>query len=459
MDAANSTKMLSLVVSESHSDHGENEDDHAEQHGCAPVKLDKCFFKIVVLLSKFSMSTIGPIFVRDQNRSTKNHDNPKCTCCTIFFCELDIQVGQLILYLISSLWVIALLSYFVSTISLVEIIEFCLFLLLHICSMIHITSVYNDIRNSSSSSNTETKSKTEIKRQILVVFQLLNESFIHDKLNLRHKILFYIAVPLQFGFVILVFITYILEPIFFDNNFDSYIDTILSLCSVVSAMLYVVQIGCYCLSVYAIFALNEFYCKQLLSDLSTIYNDYNIQHALSCDDNINENDTHTNIDIDLNDWFDEKYHPKWQIMERNLKDGDWKWYKRQYFGYMMVCCLNIWVSIADLEEFGIFRMVFDTLFVGSILYGFVACLCESTKTYYKIKNVINKMLITSYARNNDHFWKKGNQCLKCVSVCSMKGQIYGFELSWLKVFRLTFMFAVTRILFYILEQDYRSWDD
>ena len=85
---------------------------------------------------------------------------------------------------------------------------------------------------------------------------------------------------------------------------------------------------------------------------------------------------------------------------------------------------------------------------------FVLFLCQTTKHYYKMRIMINKMFIMNeFARNNDLLWKALWHVKHGITVHSMKGELMHYQLYWARIFRLTIVFTVTKLLLYLLSVD------
>ena len=60
-------------------------------------------------------------------------------------------------------------------------------------------------------------------------------------------------------------------------------------------------------------------------------------------------------------------------------------------------------------------------------------------------------------RQNNHFWKQTNIVKQSIEYHSLKGQIFSFELNWTKVFCLTIVFTISKIVIYALSVDLQHW--
>ena len=215
----------------------------------------------------------------------------------------------------------------------------------------------------------------------------------------------------------------------------------------------------------SIFWFRELITKNVLINLQS-------QSQISVDSinsNINDNS--------LFEWYKNVYKPNWIKIYTNVKLAKCQFI---FFGFMLTWGLQVWRSTSKIINHVegtvtsvdtvnvIFRLGVVIMSCYSI-FVFVFFLCQQTKYYHEIKATINKIMVDSFDKiisfntngsmnnSSNNFWVYGDQCLKSISIYSMKGTIGGYQMSWIKLFRATIVFAFFKILLYILEQDFDNY--
>ena len=197
-------------------------------------------------------------------------------------------------------------------------------------------------------------------------------------------------------------------------------------------------------------------------------------HKLECmlyDNNCNNSNkdekNNNSMSTIVYEWYDKEYKPKWILIR---KEHSMRLYNYPVSLMLIGSLALIWTNTSDLLDYSLGKVETNDSFVTLYVWGlfiiavsvvgvlvFVFCLCQSSKYNKKILKTIKRMTISDYARQNNHFWKETNIVKQSIEYHSLKGQIFSFELSWTRVFRLTIVFTISKIVIYALSVDLQHW--
>ena len=171
------------------------------------------------------------------------------------------------------------------------------------------------------------------------------------------------------------------------------------------------------------------------------------------------------IDIEkLMKWFDNEYKLQWKVsMQDQIKTFDMTLIIvfAGIFSVIWTHSSGIIIISSSIYKNG-FAM--DHLFIVYLVCTFfsailsmmilISFMCQSTTDYFKIRQKLNNIII--YASMNDNYtlFIKSTYCLKSISKYPMKCAVSDYVVDWGKIFRITVVFTISKVVVYFLASDF-----
>ena len=427
----------------------------------------KWFERVMDKYLQVSQRMHGKLVILNDASSTnvaQLQDKSKCSAC---HSVPKINYGYVLLYLLTSFWMLCNIYWTFADEDYFDLYYSLTMILFLALSINYIVLLH-------------TKTKHKYAFQVFKKLLQTNKLWDSKKHNQNVKIACYLyfSVILMFQFVLLPALGVQIVIWFFQYEWWRDVDRVLLICSCLSLFLWFCQIFPAYITLVTLLWYRQLVCKQILVDL--IDKETELTQLAQ---NINMNSLKKNYNV--YEWYNHVYKP---LSDKMQSEAELKWFKASYFCMILALFLQFWYGLSWLLKL----LTYSSIYVSSVLYlscvgiivltgGFLLIyfLCEQTKHYHKIEKTINKILVrceskstsvmhirmgnaydsnSNYDLNTDKIWLDGIRCRTAIQVNSITGSIFGYEISWVKFFRLTIVFAFTKILFFGLAADYNGWD-
>lgn len=213
---------------------------------------------------------------------------------------------------------------------------------------------------------------------------------------------------------------------------------------------------------------NELNCKLLLQKLKVLDKKLKLLNSSSVVLKSNNNDiaideskqesisdvlnSVENITTAIYNWHDNEYEQRW--FEK--RDSLIIWFDFPLLLYIISGAMSTWTSLSSLLDYGSDKPFASALWSFLIvtvstffIMIFLLFLCQTTLYYYSIRIRLNNMFHMKITRENDHLWKALIYVKHGVTMHSLKGEIFHYQVYWARIFRLTIVFALSKMLVYL----------
>lgn len=384
--------------------------------------------------------------------------------------KLKINIIYCIINLFGLVWMPIFPLYFPQMFSPLYVIVVILFSILYLYCLYHLTIIYNYkyyvcIKN---------KKFTKYKKDYKLIYGFTHDNcqllfnhtlWLSKKHNEKHKTMIYCACLYIVIFCLLFAsaVTYLIVSGFLNQHRVNLYLHVAYIFGNISFALFSIQGIRHAFSIIAMIWYHSLVCKQLLIELMAFKNKI---------ENINvirNNPSLVTIpklqkSMNIYQWFDTIYKKEWiklRFIDKNCSVTEG--------AGIIVFSLTIWLCLTFVfditlnivkynhaNEMFVFALLIMLLCIVLICIV-VMFLCQITKYYYQILRTMKTISVSHYARYNIQFWTQSQQLTKYIKVFAIKGTIFKYEVSWVKVFRLTLVFALSKLVVYGFTADYHTW--
>ena len=171
-----------------------------------------------------------------------------------------------------------------------------------------------------------------------------------------------------------------------------------------------------------------------------------------------------NLSDKLVQWFDNEYKFEWKVsMQDQIKPFNMT-LAILFAGMFVVIWSHSSEILALLVAICNDGFLFDHFVIVYLMCTFVASLvstmivislmCQSTKEYFEMKRQLNNIIIHASKNDNYRLFVKSTYCLKSMGKYSIKCAVYDYVIDWGKIFRLTVVFTISKIVIFFVASDF-----
>lgn len=156
----------------------------------------------------------------------------------------------------------------------------------------------------------------------------------------------------------------------------------------------------------------------------------------------------------LANWFFDIYMIKWRVVNKHIR----KQFEFPILTVLISILITIWTALSNvleaLEEGNYRSTIFWSVVTLQFIFYFSPIIvfgCECTRKYKKMQRFANDLLLNYDKRDDTDHWNEIVKIKHGIDALAASYKIYGYKLSWKKVFRSVVVFGVSKVLFYFIE--------